>query len=95
MNFIFPKNYNFSFKILGIFSYSSIIINLVYAFILFFIISLFFKTLVIKFYIFIIFFIPFFLFSALSHSSENIIIVFVYVIKYFLRPKVYFYDKRF
>ena len=95
MNFIFPKNYDFSLKFLGIFSYSSIIINFIYAVFLYFIISFLFKTFIIKFYLFMIFFIPVFLFTALNHSNENIIIVFSYILKFFLRPKVYFYDKRF
>lgn len=95
MKFIFPKNYNFSFKVLGIFTYSSILINVIYAVILFLIISLLFNTFLIKFYIFITFFIPVFLFTSLNHSNENVLIVISYIFKYFIRPKIYFYDKRF
>lgn len=95
INFIFPKNYNFSFKLFGIFSYSAILINIIYGFLLYVFISFLFKTFIIKFYIFIIFFIPVFLFSVLTHSNENIFLVLSYVIKFFIRPKLYFYDKRF
>ena len=31
MKFIFPKNYNFSFKFMGLFSYLSIFVNLIWA----------------------------------------------------------------
>ena len=95
MKFVFPKNYNFSFKFLGIISYSSIIINIIYGFLLYFLISIFFKSFIIKFYCFISFFIPFFLFTSLNHSNENIFIVISYILKYLSSPKVYFYDKRF
>ncbi len=95
MKFIFPKNYNFSFKLLGIFSYSSIFINVFYGFTLYFLISLLFKSMIIKFYFFITLFIPFFLFTSLNRSNENIFIIISYILKYFLSPKVYFYDKRF
>ena len=95
MNFIFPKNYNFSFKFLGLFNYSSIFINIIYGFSLYFFISIFFKTIVIKFYIFVVFFLPFFLFTTLNHSNENFFIVFHYIFKFFSSPKIYFYDKRF
>ncbi len=93
ISFIFPKNYNFSFKLFGIFSYSSIFINLVYGFLLYFIISVFFHSFVVKFYIFIVLFIPVFLFSVLTNSNENVLIVALYVLKFFFRPKIYFYDK--
>jgi len=95
MNFIFPKNYNFSFKFLGIFSYSSIIINFVYGVILFSVFSLLFRTFLIKFYLFIIFFIPFFLFTSLNHSNENILITLSYILKFLFHHKIYFYDKRY
>lgn len=95
INFIFPKNYNFSFKLFGIFSYSAIFINIIYGFLLYSIVSFLFNTFIIRFYVFITFFIPIFLFSILTHSNENILVVLSYIIKFFIRPKIYFYDKRF
>ncbi len=94
INFIFPKNYNFSFKLFGIFSYSAIFINIIYGFLLYFIISIFFHSFIVKFYIFVSCFIPVFLFSVLTHSNENILIVLLYILKFIFRPKIYFYDKR-
>ena len=95
MHFIFPKNYDFSFKFLGIFNYSSIFLNIIWAIFLYFIISFLFKSLIIKFYVFLVLFLPFFLFSFLNKSSENIFIVCLFFFKYLFRPKVFFYDKRY
>ena len=95
MHFIFPKNYDFSFKFLGIFNYSSIFLNIIWASFLYFFISFLFKSLIIKFYVFLVLFLPFFLFSILNKSSENIFIVCSNFFTYLFRPKVFFYDKRF
>lgn len=95
MNFIFPKNYNYSFKVLGIFSYSSIIFAFIWGLLVYIIVSFLFDSFIIRFYFFIFFFIPIFLFSILNKSNENIFFVIIYILKYLYRPKVYFYDKRF
>ena len=95
MNFIFPKNYDFSFKFLGIFSYFSILILIIWSTLLYFILSFFLHSFIVKLYIFIILFIPVFLFSVLNKSNENILVIISYIIKYIVHPKVYFYDKRF
>ena len=87
ISFIFPKNYNFSFKLFGIFSYSSIFINLVYGFLLYFIISVFFHSCVVKFID------ESQMKKNLTNSNENVLIVALYVLKFFFRPKIYFYDK--
>ena len=94
MNFIFPKNYNFSFKFLGIFNYFSILINIIWGVFLYFILSFFLHSFIVKFYIFIILFLPVCLFSLLNKSNENFLLIMVIVFKYLYRPKVYFYDKR-
>lgn len=95
MIFIFPKNYDFSFKFLGLFNYSSIFLNIIWGLFVYFIISSLFGSFIIRLYGFISMFLPFFLFSILNKSNENIFFVCIYLIKYFIRPKVFFYDKRF
>ncbi len=95
MNFIFPKNYDFSFKLLGILSYFSIIVLIIWASFLYIILSFFLQSFIVKIYVFLILFVPVFLFSLLNKSNENILIILYYIVKYALRPKVYFYDKRF
>lgn len=93
MNFIFPKNYNFSFKLFGFIDYSTVIINIIYGLFIFVIINLLVSTISMKIYLFIILFLPFFLFTALNIHRENIFIIFLYLIKYMKRQKIYFYNK--
>lgn len=95
MKFIFPKNYNYSFKLFGMLSYSSVIFIFVWAFLVYSISSFLFTSFIIKFYFFILLFIPIALFSILNRSNEHIIFIIFYILKYLYRPKVYFYDKRF
>lgn len=95
MIFIFPKNYDFSFKFLGLFNYSSIFLNIIWGMFVYFIVSFLFGSFIIRFYTFTFLFLPFFLFSILNKSNENIFFVCIYLIRYFARPKVFFYDKRF
>ena len=95
MNFIFPKNYNYSFKFMGIFSYSSIFISIIWALFVYFIASFLFNSFIVKLYVFIILFLPIFLFTILNKSNENILSILFFLIKYIVRPKVYFFDKRF
>lgn len=95
MIFIFPKNYDFSFKFMGIFSYFSIFINIIWATTVYFLVSIFFGSFIVKLYAFIILFLPVCLFSLLNKSNENILYVLFSFIKYLVRPKVFFYDKRF
>ena len=85
MKFIFPQNYNFKNKLFGIIDYSSLIFILL--------INLLFKNNNIKIFIFIIFSLPIFLFTIFGFNHENILNVFIYLIKYIKRPKIYFYSK--
>lgn len=95
MNFVFPKNYDFSFKFLGIFNYFSIIILIIWATFLYVILSFFLHSFIVKIYVFLVLFIPALLFSVLNKSNENILIIVSYIVKYIFHPKVYFYDKRY
>ena len=73
MKFIFPQNYNFNSKILGIIEYSSILLDIVWAIFLWIILSLNFVTLNIKIFLFIILFFPVFIFSIVGINGENIL----------------------
>ena len=94
MKFIFPQNYNFKNKLFGILDYSSLILNIVWDFIVFILINLFFKSLNIKIFIFILLCFPIFLFSIIGFNHENILYIFVYIIRYINSPKLYLYSKR-
>lgn len=91
MKFIFPKNYNFKNKILGIIDYPTAILNIITFFLLFSIINLIFKSLYIKIFIMIVLYLPIFLFSIIGFNNENILYILFYIIKYLIKPKIYLY----
>lgn len=93
MIFIFPQNFNFKNKILGIIDYTTALANVLWYTIIFIIVSFFCNDFQLKIFIFIIFAFPFFLISITGLNGENIIYVFHYLIKFFYRPKLYLYSK--
>lgn len=93
MNFIFPKNYNFKTKLLGFIDYSTAILNIVFAFILYCILSIFIKNIIDIIPVFIPIYIPFFLITILTIQKENFLDVAKYLIKYLLSAKLYLYEK--
>ena len=94
MKFIFPKNYDFNTKLFGLIDYSTAILNVAWSVIVFVIINIFFKSLNIKIFLFIICSFPVLLFSIIGINGENVIYVFSYIIKYILKQKLYFYEKK-
>lgn len=94
MKFIFPKNYDFNTKLFGLIDYSTAILNVVWSVIVFVIINIFFRSLNIKIFLFIICSFPVLLFSIIGINGENVIYVFSYIIKYILKQKLYFYEKK-
>ena len=93
MKFIFPQNYNFSSKILGIIDYGTAILNLIWGVIVFGLINIFNISLTIKIFLFIVLVFPIFLISVVGFYGENIIFVFSYLFKYIIKPKVLLYKK--
>jgi len=93
MKFIFPQNYNFKNKIFGIFDYSTIIFNILWYSLIFFLLNIFFKNWNIKIFFLISFCFPITLFSLIGFNGEPIVYVFKYIIKYIFRPKLYLYKK--
>ena len=93
MKFIFPQNYNFNSKLLGVIDYSTLFINIIWwAFI--FIISYFlFNDLTLKIIFFIVTCFPIFLLSIIGFNHENIFYVLCYLYKFFIKPKIYLYKK--
>lgn len=94
MNFIFPQNYNFHNKFLGIFDYSTIILNLIWDIVIFYFINLFNFNINIKIFIFILFCFPLLIFSIVGFNGENIIYVLHYFFKFILKNKLLFFDKK-
>lgn len=91
MKFIFPKNYDFKNKILGVIDYPTAIFNVIVFFIIFFFTKLLVRKLSIKLFFIIIFYLPVFLFSILGSQNESVVFIIFYIIKYFLKPKIYLY----
>ena len=91
MNFIIPQNYNFKPKLLGILDYPTAILNVSIIVILIIVLNLFHFVLVVKCILFIIVYLPIFLISVFGFYNENFLLVFLYVFKYLISPKVYIY----
>ena len=93
MKFIFPQNYNFKNKFLGIIDYSTLILNIIWDLFVFSCINLIFQDNTIKIFIFVVLCLPLLLFSIIGFNHENIIYIIIYLIKYFKNPKLYLYIK--
>ena len=94
MKFIFPQNYRFKNKLLGIIDYSTLFLNIIFAFLLFGFINLLFNNINLKIFIFIIFYFPILLFSIIGFNHENILYIIIYLIKYIKNNKLYLYNKK-
>ena len=93
MKFIFPRNYDFKTKLFGVFDYLTIIINIIFELFIFSICNLLFNNINIKIFIIISLCFPLFILSIVGLNNENVFLVLIYIFKYFLKPKIYLYNK--
>ena len=93
MKFIFPQNYNFKNKLLGVIDYTTAFVNLIWDIIVFTISNLLFSSWALKIFILVVFCFPLLLFSFAGFNGENIIYVFSYFIRFLIRPKLFLYKK--
>ena len=93
MKFIFPKNYNFKYKLLGFIDYTTAILDTIIGFILFEFVNLFIPVITFKIYFFIIIYLPIFLFSIFGLGKENLLSVICYLFKFFKNRNIYLYNK--
>lgn len=93
MKFIFPQNYNFNDKLLGFIDYSTLVLNILWGLFVYFLISLFTFTFMVKLFIFIILFLPFFLLTIIGFNHERIIYIIKYVFLFLISPKIYLFKK--
>lgn len=91
MTFIIPQNYNFKPKLFGILDYPTALLNVSIIVILILFLRLIPFALVVKCIIFIVCYLPLFLVSIFGFYNENFILIFLYVFKYLISPKVYIY----
>ena len=93
MKFIFPQNYNFKNKIFGIIDYSVAIVNIIWCITVFTLLNFFINDINVKLISFIFLCFPVFLLSISGVHGENIIYIFVYIVKFLFSQKLFFYRK--
>lgn len=93
MNFIFPQNYNFNHKFLGVIDYSTLILNILWGLFIYFFINIFSFFSSIKLFLFVILFLPVFLFSLIGFNHEKIIYIIKYIFLFIYSPKMYLFKK--
>lgn len=93
MNFVFPSNYNFKNKLFGLIDYTTAIVNVLWYIFSFCLVNLIFEDINFKIMAFSFLAIPFLIFSIVNNRNESILIVLVYIFKFFTSPKLYFYRK--
>ena len=93
MKFIFPQNYNFKNKLLGVFDYSTVFVNLIWDIFVFLIANIIFSDLTFKIFVIVIFCFPLLLLSFAGFNGENILYVFSYLIRFLIKPKLFLYKK--
>lgn len=91
MKFIFPRNYKYKNKLLGLIDYSTAIINLIFYIIIYFFINLIFKQIKIKIFLFVLICFPCFLISIVNKENENIFAIIKYLFKFLKSKKIYLY----
>lgn len=91
MKFIIPQNYDFSSKLFGFLDYSTVIFNVIWCLFVFCLTSFAVSSFYIKCFVIIIFCFPVLLFSIIGFNHENVLYVVFYILKFFLRQKVYLY----
>lgn len=95
MNFIFPQNYNFKTKFLGVLDYTSAIFCIVWSILVFFISKSIFNSVQVIISCCIIFILPIIIFCFVGFNGENIGTVIRYMFLYFIRPKIYVFSKKY
>lgn len=93
MKFIFPQNYNFKNKILGIIDYSVAIFNILWDLFIIFLLHFIFSDITLKIIFLIIFGFPVLLLSISGIHGENLIYILIYFLKFLFRQKIIFYTK--
>lgn len=93
MKFIFPQNYDFKNKILGVIDYSTAFVNLLWYSVVFILVSLLFNDWSLKTFVFVSLCFPLLLFSFAGFNGENVVYVFSYLFRFLGRPKLLLYRR--
>ncbi len=95
IKFIFPQNYNFKSKLLGVLDYPTTIFCVIWSFIIISILNLIFSSFQFIISFSIIFILPVLLFCFIGFNGENISAVIKYIIIFIIKPKVYVFNKKY
>ena len=93
MKFIFPQNYNFKTKFLGIIDYPTLFLNASWCGIVFLIVWFFVPNISLKVFVFISLCFPLILLSFSGFNGENVVYVFYYFLKFLHKQKLFLYKK--
>ena len=93
MKFIFPQNYNFKNKFLGIFDFPTLIFNILWDILIFILINIFLKNISLKIFTFIVLCFPLLLLSFSGFNGENAIYSIFYILKFEFKSKLFLYNK--
>ena len=93
MKFIFPQNYHFKNKILGVIDYTTAFVNLIWYGLVFLIVNILFSSISVKVVIFILLCFPLLLFSFSGFNGESIIYVLKYISNFIIKQKLYLFRK--
>ena len=95
MKFIFPQNYHFKNKILGIIDYTTAFVNVIWYVIVLIFVNLIFDSIDTKVFVFISLCFPLLLLSFSGFNGENIVVLIRYLFKFIFRQKLYFDSKKY
>lgn len=91
MKYIFPQNFNFKNKLLGVIDYPTAIFNIIFLFFIYSFFNLILHNLTLKIFLIILFYFPILLFSIVGFNNENILYIIFYILKFLIKPKIYLY----
>ena len=93
VKFIFPQNYKFNKKILGLVDAQTAVVSSLWAGMMYLVVNFIFKSLYVKIFSFIVTVFPIVIFSIVGFNGENIINVAMYIIKFLMRRRIMLYGK--
>lgn len=93
MKFVFPRNYNYQNKMLGVLDYNTAVFNTVFALFDYLILSTFITNLYYRIFFFILTSMPLLLFSIIGFNNENFLYVLKYLVHFIYSDKIYIFNK--
>lgn len=89
LNFIFPFNYDYSLKFLGIFNYRILFWFCLLGFLLFLLLSKLQVSIMVSIYIFLLVWLPCFLLANSTIQKEPLIFFIICILKHYINSRIY------